>query len=451
MRTRWCGAPEGVHGVSRGARRGARRLGPATLCLLVAVASGLLGATTPAGAAPAPQPTSVVPATRGQGALPRDVDIFGSNFAPGAVVDFGPGIVVSDAGVVDSGHMWAAISVDTGAAVGPRNVTVTNPDGNAGTCVGCFSVSAGPKVTSIDRSSLPQGHKAVTLTVTGTDFQPGAKVGFGARTGVTVGPVSVVSPTTITVRVLIEMNAPIGPRTVFVTNPDGGRGSCSGCFTVTPGPHATTIDPSSLPLGAQHRELVLSGRDFATGISVRIAGMRVHSVTRVDATMLRLDVSVRPTTRPGLKVVRLFNPDGGRGKCFITVTSSAQTSQAGPCPETASTTTTGSTTTTQPATTTTGGGGTTTTTTTGGGGGATTTTTAPVTVLGTQVVPGVPGAPSGATTGGVAVAGSELARTGAEHAGLVRLAVALVLAGCLVLLGARLPGPLARLRAGPAT
>jgi hypothetical protein len=69
--------------------------------------------------------------------------ISGSDFleGPGLSADFGLGITVVSVTFVDSNTLYVVLSIDTDAAVGPRTVTVTNPDRGRGTCEACFSVT----------------------------------------------------------------------------------------------------------------------------------------------------------------------------------------------------------------------------------------------------------------------------------------------------------------------
>jgi hypothetical protein len=87
-----------------------------------------------------------------------------------------------------------------------------------------------PAVTGITPASLVRGTTA-QVTITGTNFVPGATVGLS--TGVTVSDVTVVDGSTITATVSVSAATGAGSRTVLVTNPDYGKGSCAGGFAVT--------------------------------------------------------------------------------------------------------------------------------------------------------------------------------------------------------------------------
>jgi PKD repeat protein len=70
-----------------------------------------------------------------------NVNVTGTGFQDGAAVDFGERIVVQLVTFVDSSNLVVRIRVHPRAASGPRDVTVTNPDGSSGVLVGGFTVT----------------------------------------------------------------------------------------------------------------------------------------------------------------------------------------------------------------------------------------------------------------------------------------------------------------------
>lgn len=86
-------------------------------------------------------------------------------------------------------------------------------------------------VTGTTPSSLARGVRQVTVAVSGSSFEVGATVSFGA--GVRVRSATVSSSTSIAAVVSVPATATPGPRTVTVTNPGGEVAVCGGCFTVT--------------------------------------------------------------------------------------------------------------------------------------------------------------------------------------------------------------------------
>jgi hypothetical protein len=68
------------------------------------------------------------------------VIISGANFQNGAIVDFGNKIVVQGVTFISNSELEVNINVQNKAIAGPRNVTVTNPNGQSGTLVAGFNV-----------------------------------------------------------------------------------------------------------------------------------------------------------------------------------------------------------------------------------------------------------------------------------------------------------------------
>ncbi len=62
----------------------------------------------------------------------RHIQVTGASFQQGAVLSLGPGIISSPTLFVDARHLKATLTVDPTAPLGPRTLTVTNPDQGSG-------------------------------------------------------------------------------------------------------------------------------------------------------------------------------------------------------------------------------------------------------------------------------------------------------------------------------
>ena len=115
------------------------------------------------------------------------------------------------------------------------SVTGTPSDPNtANNSSTIFTTVSAPSTAPTVSTCVPGAAKpgaATSVVVTGTGFKSGASADFGAR--VTVQSVTVNGSTQLTVKIKVNPNAAIGPRTVTVTNTDGQSGSKPGCFNVT--------------------------------------------------------------------------------------------------------------------------------------------------------------------------------------------------------------------------
>ncbi len=245
---------------------------------------------------PPPTVTSTAPSSLGQGAASQNVTVTGTNFVSGAAASFsGTGITVNSTSFVDSSHVTANVSVATSATIGSRDVTVTDPGGASGSCTGCFSVSAGPTVSSTSPSSLGQGATAQNVTVVGANFASGAIASFSG-TGITVNSTTFVDGGHLTANVTISASAPAGARNVTVTNPGGGgSGSCSGCFSVTSVVKAPTITSFSPSKGRVGAAVTINGTNF-TGVTFVYFNGTPAVFQTVSATRITAIVPAGATT-----------------------------------------------------------------------------------------------------------------------------------------------------------
>jgi hypothetical protein len=88
-----------------------------------------------------PTVTGVTPTGGEQGAV-VPVTVTGTNFQSGATLSVGAGVTVSGVTVPSGTQLTATLTIAGGAAVGPRDVVVTNPNGASGIRTGGFTVTA---------------------------------------------------------------------------------------------------------------------------------------------------------------------------------------------------------------------------------------------------------------------------------------------------------------------
>src|SRR5919201_6025287 len=183
-----------------------------------------------------------------------------------------------------------------------------------------------PTVSSVSPSSRGQGASDQSLTITGTGFVNGATASFSG-TGITVSSTTFVSSTSLTANVTVASNAATTFRNVTVTNPDTQTGSCSGCFTVNPGPTVTSASPSSRGQGASSQSITITGTGFVSGATASFSGtgITVSSTSFVSSTSLTAMITVAGNATTGAGSVTVTNPDAGAGSC-----SSCFTVNAGP-------------------------------------------------------------------------------------------------------------------------
>ncbi|MGH8475609.1 MAG: IPT/TIG domain-containing protein, partial [Methylococcales bacterium] len=188
------------------------------------------------------------------------VTINGSGFQNGATANFGAGITVNATNFVSASRLSAAITIGGNAVVGPRTVTVSNPDGQTAQLANGFDVRRvivlAPSVTTVSPANGEQG-QSLTVTINGSNFQNGATSNFGA--GVTVNTTNFVSASRLTAAITIAGNAVVGSRTVTVSNPDGQTAQLADGFDVRRvivlAPSVTTVSPAN---GEQGQSLTVT-------------------------------------------------------------------------------------------------------------------------------------------------------------------------------------------------
>ncbi|MBI5367686.1 MAG: hypothetical protein HZA54_11665 [Planctomycetes bacterium] len=184
----------------------------------------------------APQPptvTAVAPNTLTQEDANQVLAVTGTHFEAGATVAVsGGGITVHGATIESDTRLSVTVSVAYATTPGPRNLTVTNPNGLSGAGSGLLTILAhAPTVTAVAPNTLIQGMSGQRLTIDGSHFAAGAGVTVGGG-GITVLSVAVVNDRQLAVTVSVAPAATAGARTVVVTNPDGLSGSGAGLLTI---------------------------------------------------------------------------------------------------------------------------------------------------------------------------------------------------------------------------
>ena len=248
---------------------------------------------------PAPAIVGVSPAV-GSSSGGTSVTITGSNFALGAIVQFGN--VTAPNVIVDSSVQISVITPPH--ATGVTDVTVRNPDNQSATSASAFNFVPPPSISSVspNNGSLSGG---TVLTIIGSDFQGGAAVFIG---GTAAASVTIQSSTQILATT--PAHAP-GTVDVVVTNVDLQSGTLTGGFTFNlgPAPSITGIAPASGPV-AGGTSIVISGTDFQAGVAVDIGAVAAASITLNSATQI---TAVTPAGSAGVVDVTVMNADGQVG------------------------------------------------------------------------------------------------------------------------------------------
>jgi len=189
---------------------------------------------------PAPTLTNLS-ATTGVTGTTVSQTLTGTNFVAGAttVAVSGTNVTVSNVNVTSATSLTADFVIAAGAALGGRNVTVTTAGGTSGAQV--FTINPPPpSLTDVDPAIGVRG-TTVSVTLTGTNFVPGATTAAVSGADVAVSSVSVSSGNSLTVNFSIGSSAAIGDRNVTVTTAGGTSGPVT--FTVASGPQPIPVTP----------------------------------------------------------------------------------------------------------------------------------------------------------------------------------------------------------------
>lgn len=258
--------------------------------------------------------SSVSPAVVSQGATNAALTVSGSGFVDGAQVSVsGSGVTVTGTTVTSETSLSITVDVAADASTGSRDLDVTAPGRTAGSCTACLTVSTAPSIaapipTSASPSSLGQGATAQTVTVTGSGFQAGATVQVsGSGVSATVRSVTA---TSVSLSVTVAADATTGARDLSVVNPDGGSGTCPGCFAVVAGPKVASVSPTALPRG-RSTTVTVTGSGFDSTLKVSFSGSGITTSSFRLSSATTFTIVAKVTTKATL---------GGRA---MTVTSTA--------------------------------------------------------------------------------------------------------------------------------
>lgn len=149
--------------------------------------------------APAPTVTSVTPST-GTTAGGTTITIAGTGFQSGATVKIG-GVAATNVVFVSATQLTAVTPLGPAndQATVPKDVTVTNPDGQSGTRSGGFTYTVPPPAiaTVSPSSGAPTGGNTVTITGAGFTSALTSSVTFGGTAGTNVQIVDAVTLTVV--------------------------------------------------------------------------------------------------------------------------------------------------------------------------------------------------------------------------------------------------------------
>lgn len=187
---------------------------PGTLPVQVSNANGFSSNALTLTVNPAPVLTAVAPASATAGAAGLTLTVSGTGLFAGSTVQWnGQGLATSGSG---PSQLTAQLPAALLANEGPASITVVSFDGVLSNALP-FAVGPAASITSLNPSTANVGSGAFTLTVTGSNLQPGATVNWNGQGLAT----AFVSPTQLTAQVPATLLTAVATASVTVASPGG--------------------------------------------------------------------------------------------------------------------------------------------------------------------------------------------------------------------------------------
>ena len=259
----------------------------------------------------APTITSLSPSSATVGGPAFPLTVTGTNFIPGTTVNWN-GTALSTL-FVSANTLEAAVPASLIATAGTASVTVTT-DGvtSAGTI---FTVElAPPTITGLSPNAAKAGSAALTLTISGTNFVPGAAAKWNGA-GLTT---SFVSAAKITAAVPASDLATPGTASVTVTTTGGTSPGTT--FTINPGaPKITSLSPKSATAGGAAFNLTVTGTNFVAPAKVNWNGVALQTIPGSGTTSLTAVVPASDIATVGTASVTVTTSGGTSAGATFTI------------------------------------------------------------------------------------------------------------------------------------
>lgn len=271
---------------------------------------------------------SISPSTITAGDPAKNVQITGANFRPGATLRVA-GDVSATITSVSGNLIVASLSAPATCLAGTRPVVVTNTDGTnndgQGPPAQVTVLAAAPPeprpvfIRSIVPSTIIAGSPAATVRLTGTGFQPGARLSVSGG-GVEATIVSVEGPNAAVASIAADAEATAGSRTVTLTNPDGTSNASQlppAQITISSQPPPKqvlirSIVPNTINAGAPATTVQISGIGFEAGARLSVSGAGIQATIQSvnGPNSATASIVADGTASAGPRTVILTNPDG---------------------------------------------------------------------------------------------------------------------------------------------
>jgi hypothetical protein len=258
-------------------------------------------------AAATPTLSSISPSAANAGSSPLTLTATGSSFMGNSVIQVNG--AARNTTVISGTQLSTALTSSDLATAATLSITVATPGGGTSSSLAFTVNNPVPSLTSMSPASATAGGSGFTLTVSGSNFAPGAFVRVnGANRSTTF-----VSATQLTAVIPASDIAVAGVLSITAFNaaPGGGTSSALTLTVNNPVPSISSVSPNPALALASSYTLTVSGTGFVRGSVIQIDGA-AQTTTFVSATQVQAKVS-GGLLAIGVHTVTVFNPTPGGG------------------------------------------------------------------------------------------------------------------------------------------
>jgi len=209
------------------------------------------------------------------------------------------GFTILGSTLIGSTELQITFEVSKSTSIGYRDVSFTNGDGTLVKGNGVLLITGVPKIDPIQPSQLTQGAQGVWVTVTGNNFLNGIWPSFSgggvyvANDSETGEPlIEFVNNSTIRFAVDVAQDAPVGIRTLTLTNPGGASGDSSNLdsekqFQILEYALIESVEPSVITKpesGVSYKTIRIFGKGFIEPVKLESMGEKVERTINFDPT-----------------------------------------------------------------------------------------------------------------------------------------------------------------------
>lgn len=255
-----------------------------------------------------PAISSASPGTIDAGGPSFLLNVTGTGFAPGTVVNW-QGVGPLGTTYISTTQLQATVTADLRTLAGGFKLTVSDPA--TGATSNSITEIVAPVLFSISPATAMAGSAAVTITATGT--------GFTANTTLSGLPTTYVSATTLTGVIPAESLRNAGSLAIQVVDSSGGGRSQQQTFTVGhANPSITVLVPNAANAGAAAFTLLVNGANFTSAATVLWNGAALPT-TFVSATQLTAAVTAALVATQGAATISVSIAGVASGAATFTI------------------------------------------------------------------------------------------------------------------------------------